>query len=276
MRTQTPDFATIRLPARPTEIAPDGSAVRVLLGLTGGTMAHFELPAGATSRAVTHRSVEEVWFVLSGRGELWRKQSAREEVVVLERDVCVTLPRGTHFQLRASQTEAVTVVAVTIPRWPGNDEAEFVPGLWTPSAIESAANLGRILRYAWAAPCTVLGLCLAAPAFLLGASARIVGGVVEVAISKRRRPPGVLLRALPFNAITFGHTVIAATESELDRVRLHEREHVRQYERWGALFFIAYPLASLWQLLRGQRPYVDNWFEVQARAKEFHADGTCP
>jgi len=123
-------FATTRLPAYPTETAPDGSAVRVLLGLTGGTMAHFEWPAGATSRAVTHRTVEEVWFVLSGRGELWREQAGREEVVALEPGICVTLPRGTHFQVRSSPTYAVAVVAVTIPRWPGDSEVEFVSGPW--------------------------------------------------------------------------------------------------------------------------------------------------
>src|SRR6185436_6590075 len=104
MRTHTQEFATIRLPAHPTETAPDGSAVRVLLGLTGGTMAHFELAAGGTSRAVRHRTVEEVRFVPSGRGELWRKQSSREEMVVLEPGICVTIPKGTHFQFRASQT----------------------------------------------------------------------------------------------------------------------------------------------------------------------------
>jgi len=123
-------FATSRLPADPTETAPDGSAVRVLLGLTNGTMAHFEWAAGATSRAATHRTVEEVWFVLSGRGELWREQAGREEVVALEPGVCVTLPRGTHFQIRASQTHAVAVVAVTMPRWPGDSEVEFVSGPW--------------------------------------------------------------------------------------------------------------------------------------------------
>jgi mannose-6-phosphate isomerase-like protein (cupin superfamily) len=124
------EFATTRLPARPSEMAPDGSAVRLLLGLAGGTMAHFELPAGQTSRAVTHRSVDEIWFVLSGSGELWRKQAAREEVAPLYPGVCVTLPHGTDFQFRASPTEAVTIVAVTIPRWPGDGEASFVPGRW--------------------------------------------------------------------------------------------------------------------------------------------------
>jgi len=135
-----PEFATARLPIHPTETAPDGSAVRVLLGLTGGTMAHFALPAGETSRAVTHRTVEEVWFVLAGRGELWRKQSVREEVVVLEPGICVTFPRGTHFQLRASQTDSVAVIAVTIPRWPGDEEVEFVPGPWAHSSAERTGN----------------------------------------------------------------------------------------------------------------------------------------
>jgi mannose-6-phosphate isomerase-like protein (cupin superfamily) len=130
------EFETMRVPAAPSEVAPDGSAVRVLLGLTGGTMAHFELPAGGVSRAIAHRTVEEVWLTLSGRGELWRKQGAREEVVALETGVCVSLPRGTHFQFRASTTEALTIVAATIPRWPGDGEAEFVPGPWPPSLTQ--------------------------------------------------------------------------------------------------------------------------------------------
>ena len=49
--------------------APDGTAVRLLLSLAGGSMAHFELPAGAVSHAVTHRTVEEIWFVVGGRGQ---------------------------------------------------------------------------------------------------------------------------------------------------------------------------------------------------------------
>ena len=125
----------------------------------------------------------------------------------------------------------------------------------------------RIARYIWAAPCTVVGLCLIAPAFLFGARARVVDGVVEVEVPLLAKPTGCL-KTLPFNAITFGHIVVAASESELNRLRAHEHEHVRQYERWGIFFFAAYPAASFWQLLRGQRPYIDNWFEIQARAKE--------
>ena len=39
---------------------PDGSLVRLLPRLASGSLAHFELAAGATSHAVTHRTVEEL------------------------------------------------------------------------------------------------------------------------------------------------------------------------------------------------------------------------
>ena len=126
----------------------------------------------------------------------------------------------------------------------------------------------RLLCYAWAAPCTALGLCLAAPAFLAGATARVADGVVEVALS--RHGQAAWLRKLPFVAITFGHSVIGITRQELERLRPHEHEHVRQYERWGPAFLAAYPLESLWQMLRGRRAYFDNRFEQQARAREVH------
>jgi len=124
------DFATSSLPSEPTVIAPDGSDVRVLLGLASGSMAHFELKAGMISRAVSHRRVEEIWFVVSGRGEMWRRQAEREEVVVLEPGVCLTIPAGTHFQFRASNTEPVAAVGITMPPWPGDDEEEAVSGPW--------------------------------------------------------------------------------------------------------------------------------------------------
>lgn len=129
----TPAFATLALPADPTLAAPDGAQVRVLLGRPGGGMAHFELAAGQVTRAVTHRTVEEIWYVLAGRGEMWRQQGGRAETVALEPGVCLTIPLGTHFQFRASATQPVAAVAVTMPPWPGADEAVFVPGPWTPT-----------------------------------------------------------------------------------------------------------------------------------------------
>ena len=131
--TDSSSFATIKLPPDVIEIAPDGSAVRPLLGLAGGTMAHFELSAGATSRALAHRTVDEVWFVLSGRGELWRKRGVHEEVILLEPDVCATLPRGTQFQFRAIGTNELHLLIATMPPWPGAHEALPVVGYWDAS-----------------------------------------------------------------------------------------------------------------------------------------------
>jgi mannose-6-phosphate isomerase-like protein (cupin superfamily) len=129
-------FSTLKLPAERSVIAPDGSDVRVLLGLRGGGMAHFELPAGATSGAVVHRTVEELWFVLSGRGEMWRRQGAQEEIVALEPGVCLSIPVDTHFQFRAIGAQPLAAVAVTMPPWPGEDEAVAVSGPWSPSATQ--------------------------------------------------------------------------------------------------------------------------------------------
>jgi len=126
-------FEIKRLPLRRDAVAPDGSDVRVLLQLAGGSMAHFELAPRRTSTAVTHRSVEEIWFVLSGRGEMWRRQGEREAIVTLEVGVCLTIPHGTHFQFRALGEAPLAAVGVTMPPWPGEGEAIVVTGPWTPS-----------------------------------------------------------------------------------------------------------------------------------------------
>jgi hypothetical protein len=48
------DFSSRLLPDQRTALAPDRSDARVLLGLSGGGMAHFQLAAGQVSAAVVH------------------------------------------------------------------------------------------------------------------------------------------------------------------------------------------------------------------------------
>jgi mannose-6-phosphate isomerase-like protein (cupin superfamily) len=126
-------WETKRLPARPDVVAPDGSDVRMLPGLAGGTMAHFELAPGETSIAVVHRTVEEIWFFVGGRGEMWRAHEEREEVVEVEPGISLTIPVGTRFQFRALGAEPLAAVGVTMPPWPGPDEALTVDGRWPPT-----------------------------------------------------------------------------------------------------------------------------------------------
>src|SRR6202044_1691586 len=113
--------------------APDGTAVRLLLSLAGGSMAHFELPAGAVSHAVTHRTVEEIWFVVSGRGDIWRRQGDVESIDPLGPGTSLTIPLGAAFQFRAEAGSALTFLAIPIPPWPGTDEAVSVQGPWAPT-----------------------------------------------------------------------------------------------------------------------------------------------
>ena len=127
------EFSTKRLPQRPTSVAPDGSAVRVLLRVKGGSMAHFELGPGETSQAVAHRTVEEIWFFLEGRGEIWRREGPREETVRVEAGICITIPAGTSFQFRSSGSKPLAAIAATMPPWPGDEEAYRVQGRWDPT-----------------------------------------------------------------------------------------------------------------------------------------------
>jgi mannose-6-phosphate isomerase-like protein (cupin superfamily) len=127
------DFDTKTLPSNWDAVAPDGSEVRILLGLRGGGMAHFQLAPNQVSTAVTHRTVEEIWYFLSGRGQMWRKQGDRSEIVDVYPGVSLTIPLGTHFQFRTVGSEPLAAVGVTMPPWPGDGEAILVEGMWTPN-----------------------------------------------------------------------------------------------------------------------------------------------
>jgi mannose-6-phosphate isomerase-like protein (cupin superfamily) len=138
-------FPTTRLPTKVTALAPDGSNVRVLLATDRGSMAHFELAAGVTSGAVRHRTVEEIWFVLGGRGEMWRKSDDVESITALEVGTCLVIPVGTNFQFRSLGPSPLAAVAVTMPPWPGPDEAELVDGCpgWAPGDSVNRPSGGR-------------------------------------------------------------------------------------------------------------------------------------
>jgi mannose-6-phosphate isomerase-like protein (cupin superfamily) len=130
------EFDTKRLPVERDDIAPDSSDVRLLLGLDRGGMAHFELGPGRTSIAIAHRTVEEILYVLKGRGEMWRRLDQREQIVSMEPGVSLSIPVGTHFQFRSFGYEALAAIGVTMPPWPGAGEAYEVDGKWPPTREE--------------------------------------------------------------------------------------------------------------------------------------------
>ena len=120
---------TKTLAAEPDAYAPDGSEVRLLAALKGGSFAHFTLGPQGVSAPVAHRTVEEIWYVVAGSGEVWRKLGEEESVTAAAPGVALTIPLGTHFQFRAG-AQGLSFVAVTMPPWPGAQEAFAVKGRW--------------------------------------------------------------------------------------------------------------------------------------------------
>ena len=124
------DFETKLIHSTPDAVAPDGSEVRVLGQLSRGGLAVFSLPPNAVSKAVAHRTVEEVWYIQSGNGRMWRKLREQEEIVELVPGVSLTIPTGTHFQFRCDSDRPLNILGATMPPWPGEGEAFFVEGIW--------------------------------------------------------------------------------------------------------------------------------------------------
>ena len=126
-------FQAKSVPDVPDAIAPDGLEVRLLVQLTSGSMAHFTVAPGGVGKAVTHRTVDELWYFVSGPGEMWLADAERTEVVTVSAGTSVSLPQGTRFQVRNMSEEPLRAVGVTMPPWPGEQEAVVVDGTWPPT-----------------------------------------------------------------------------------------------------------------------------------------------
>jgi len=118
------------LPKEYDDIAPDSSEIRLLMSGKLGSLCHCTLPTGKTSLAVKHKTVEEIWYFLSGVGEVWRKYEGKEETDEIEPGTSINIPVGTSFQFRNIGSEPLKFICVTMPPWPGTKEAELVQGKW--------------------------------------------------------------------------------------------------------------------------------------------------
>jgi mannose-6-phosphate isomerase-like protein (cupin superfamily) len=125
---------TRRFPAEPDDRSPAGAEIRYLIEGRTGNMIHSTVPPGQVNRATVHATVSEFWHVLAGRGRIWRRDGTGEETTVLEPGVSIDIPVGTAFQYRCTGDEPLRFLCITMPRWPGDDEATVVEGPWEPNA----------------------------------------------------------------------------------------------------------------------------------------------
>lgn len=126
----TQDLDSRELPKDYDTLAPDGSEIRLLSSTDRGSMVHCTLNPGEVSLPVAHRTVEEVWFVIEGTGQMWRKYGDDERTDDVAPGVSLSIPVGAHFQFRNTGNGLLRILIVTMPPWPGEEEAYRVPGRW--------------------------------------------------------------------------------------------------------------------------------------------------
>ena len=123
-----------RRAAQPDVYAPDGSEIRLLADARNGagksSLVEVTLPAGQVSRPVYHRTVEETWYILEGRGRVWRCPAEAAARTVAPQDVspgdALVIPTGWRFQFASAPDVALRFLCHTTPPWPGDDEAVVV------------------------------------------------------------------------------------------------------------------------------------------------------
>ena len=115
----------------PDVFAPDGSEIRLLAddgnGAGKSSTVEVALAPGQVSRPVYHRTVEETWYILAGRGRVWRCPPDAYAALVAAVEVgpgdVLVIPTGWRFQFAAGPDGELRFLCHTTPAWPGEDEA---------------------------------------------------------------------------------------------------------------------------------------------------------
>ena len=118
----------------PDAKSPAGADIRFIMDGPTGNMIHSTVPPGRSNRATVHATVSEFWHVLEGEGEIWRSAGGEERVTPLLPGVSIDIPVGTAFQYRCTGDAPLKFICITMPAWPGDDEASPASGPWTPTA----------------------------------------------------------------------------------------------------------------------------------------------
>ena len=121
------------LPEIPDAKSPAGADIRFIMDGDTGNMIHSTVPPKQTNRATVHATVSEFWYVLEGKGEIWRKKGSESGVTALVPGTSIDIPVGTTFQYRNIVDSDLKFICIAMPPWPGDSEATHVDGKWEPS-----------------------------------------------------------------------------------------------------------------------------------------------
>ena len=129
--------------SNPDTTAPDGSEIRFLIAqaseINGASMVEVSLGKGEVTRPVIHQTVEEIWYILEGAGQVWRCPPGQDpqtiEPCYVEPGNALSIPTHWSFQFSSTGEVSLKFLCITIPPWPGDSEAQpsHYGGLGTPS-----------------------------------------------------------------------------------------------------------------------------------------------
>ena len=130
-----PPLPLSRRSEQPDVFAPDGSEIRLLTDGRHGASQEQHGRGNAACRTavaagVPPDTVEETWYILEGRGQVWRCPPDVDAASVPPQEVSpgdtLVIPTGWRFQFAASPNGALRFLCHTTPPWPGEDEAVAV------------------------------------------------------------------------------------------------------------------------------------------------------
>ena len=113
----------------PDAIAPDGAEIRVLLdraqGATRLSLAEALVKPGERTACVSHKTIEEIWFIVRGVGSFHRltPDGENEETAVVVPGDTLLIPTGYRFWVENIGPDDLVFLCCGTPPWPGNDEA---------------------------------------------------------------------------------------------------------------------------------------------------------
>lgn len=124
-------FETTDLASITSFLSDDGSEIRSLPTVNGVETVHCRLPQGGIIQASRHKTVAQLWYVLSGNGDLWlQTHDGKESVVLLKSGVSVTVPLGYKFQFRNTGMQNLDILIVNTTKWSGPGELIPVKNHW--------------------------------------------------------------------------------------------------------------------------------------------------
>lgn len=112
-------------------LAPDTSEIYLLSNGRHGGLCQCILPLGATSAAVSHKTVEELWYFIEGEGEVWRQDLCDNKPEEVCAGTSVVIPPQTAFQFRNTGAVPLKFIIATLPPWPGAHESVSETGFWS-------------------------------------------------------------------------------------------------------------------------------------------------